>query len=75
MMRNSLKEIKIKMENFEAVMKYVTQINKLLKSGDQAALHNFIWQYELENSDVYDKIYQNAKLLIKKKLQISLSII
>jgi len=30
MMRNSLKEIKIKMENFEAVMKYVTQINKLL---------------------------------------------
>ena len=30
MMRHSLKEIKIKMENFEAVMKYVTQINKLL---------------------------------------------
>jgi len=28
-------------------------------------LHNFIWQYESENSDVYDKIYQNAKLLIK----------
>ena len=65
MMRNSLMEITGRMEKFEVVMKYVGQIDKFLKCRNRTTLNEFIWNYESENLDVYDKIYQNVKPFIK----------
>jgi translation initiation factor 2B subunit (eIF-2B alpha/beta/delta family) len=67
LIKQSINEIESEMTSFEAVLKYLNSIRKIMSSGNKKKLEKFVNDFEFENLSTHLKIYNNLKPWLRKK--------
>lgn len=70
LIKKSLRTIKSKLKSFEAVNNYISNLEKIISSGNKLAVKNFLDEFNERSKDIFYKIYLNLKPLINKKQNI-----